>query len=135
MRTLTRQEIIDIKDIHTRAVAVPEWGDDVGVIVKVMTGADRNAFDQSIIKIVNGERIPNLDNLRLKLVALTVVDESGNVLFGQDEISDLAKKNSAAIERLFKVAQELNGLAPAAVEEAAKNSVPGPNGVSHSISP
>lgn len=133
MKILTRQEIVDAKDIHTRFVDVPEWGGSV--IVKVMSGADRNAFDQSIVKIIDGKRVPDLNNVRLKLVALTVIDEAGNVLFGQDELAELGKKNSAALERLFDVAQELNGMAPTAVDTAVKNSSPGPNGALLSGSP
>jgi hypothetical protein len=128
MKILTRQEIVDVKDIQTRVVDVPEWNGSV--IVKVMSGFDRNAFDQSIVKIIDGKRTPDLNNVRLKLVALTVVDEAGNALFGQDELADLGKKNSAAIERLFEVAQELNGMLPTAVDTAVKNSSPGPNGAS-----
>lgn len=135
MKILNRQEIVAAKDIQTREVPIPEWGEGVGVVVRMMTGADRNLFEKSIVAIdAEGKRSPNMDNIRLKLVAMTMVDPDGNPLFGPDELGDLAKKSAAAIDRIFAVAQELNGMAPASVEDAEKNSAPGLNGSSVSAS-
>ncbi|MFP3624566.1 hypothetical protein SB771_35415, partial [Burkholderia sp. SIMBA_051] len=70
-------------------------------------------------------------NMRTKLLVHTVVDEAGRALFdGDADVRELAGKSSAAIERLFTVAQRLNGLAADSVENAEKNSVSGPSDVS-----
>jgi hypothetical protein len=133
MSILTRQQIVDAQDIKTQMVEVPEWGGSV--VVRMMTGADRDRFEQSMVAIgADGKREPNLTNMRSKLVAMCAVDEQGNLLFGPDEIDHLAKKSAAAIERVFVVAQELNGLAPKEVESAVKNSAPGPSDASTSAS-
>jgi hypothetical protein len=134
MRILTRQDIVAAQDIKTETVEVPEW--DGAVIVRMMSGGDRDRFEQSLTSVLpGGRREANLTNMRSKLVAMCAVDEQGNALFGPDEINDLAKKSAAAIERLFVVAQRLNGLSPEDVGEAVKNSAPGPNGASPSVSP
>lgn len=134
MRILTRQDILSAQDIKSTTVEVPEWGG--AVIVRMMSGAERDQFEQSMIAIdASGKRTPNLSNMRSKLVAMTAVDEDGHYLFGLDELAQLSAKSGAAIERLFNAAQELNALTPASAEDAVKNSVPGPNGASPSVSP
>ncbi len=134
MKILTRQDIVAAQDIETETVDVPEWNG--AVIVRMMSGADRDRFEQSLTTVrADGRREANLTNMRSKLVAMCLIDEEGRALFGPDEIDDLAKKSAAAIERVFIVAQRLNGLAPDDIGEARKNSAPGPNGASPSVSP
>ena len=134
MKILTRQDIVAAQDIETETVDVPEWNG--AVIVRMMSGADRDQFEQSLTTVrADGRREANLTNMRSKLVAMCLIDEEGRALFGPDEIDDLAKKSAAAIERVFIVAQRLNGLAPDDIGEARKNSAPGPNGASPSVSP
>jgi len=134
MKILTRQDIVDAKDISTETVEVPEWGGSV--IVRMMSGADRDQFQQSCMIVrADGKHEADMRNMQPKLVAACVIDEQGNLLFGPDEVADLAAKSAVAIERVFDVAQRLNGLAPGAVGEAVKNSPPGPNGASPSVSP
>jgi hypothetical protein len=134
MRILTRQDIVAAQDIETETVEVPEW--DGGVIIRAMSGADRDRFENSLTTVrADGRHEANLTNMRSKLVAMCAVDEQGRPLFGPDEIDDLAKKSAAAIERLFVVAQRMNGLAPENVGDAVKNSAPGLNGASSSVSP
>jgi hypothetical protein len=134
MGLLTRQDIVAAQDIKTVDVEVEEWGGSVRV--RMMSGAERDQFEQSMVMIgADGKRVPNLANMRSKLVVMCAVDEKGNHLFGPDEVEHLAAKSAAAIERVFMAAQELNALAPREAEAAVKNSAPGPNGASYSASP
>ncbi len=64
----------------------------------------------------------NLQNIRAKLVALTVVDEQGNRIFKDEDVKWLGNKSAAALDRIFEVAQRLSGLRDEDVEELAKNS-------------
>jgi hypothetical protein len=87
-----------------------------------MTGADRDAFENSMVSVrPDGTREQNLTNFRTKLVALTVVDDAGNLLFSADDLARLAAKSALAIDRVFVVAQSINGFGAQAVETAAKN--------------
>jgi hypothetical protein len=134
MKILTRQDIVAAQDILTETVEVPEW--DGAVIIKMMSGADRDRFENSMVVVgPDGKRIANMTNMKSKLVAMCAVDEKGNLLFGADEVDHLAAKSSAAIERLYEAAQKLNALEPKDAETAVKNSAPGPNGASPSVSP
>ena len=45
--TLTKDQILEANDLQSESVTVPEWGGDV--LVRTMTGADRDAFEASMI--------------------------------------------------------------------------------------
>ena len=94
---------------------VPEWGGTVRVAT--MTASERDRWES---ETYGGEK-PNTEDYRARFVALCLVDEAGNRLFSNKEVSDLGKKSAAALHRVFKAAQELNALSDAEVEGAEKN--------------
>jgi hypothetical protein len=51
-----------------------------------------------------------------------MVDENGERLFQEEDTFPLGGKSAAALDRIFTVAQRLNGLRDEDVEELAKNS-------------
>lgn len=110
-----RDSILAAADLKTETVTVPEWGGDV--IVSCLSAYDRDAFEASMIG--NGEK-PDLTNLRARLVARCIVDESGDRTFSDEDITALGKKSASAINKLFVVAQRINGMEAGAVDAAAK---------------
>ena len=117
---LSRDQILEASDLKTQVAEVPEWGGSV--IVRTMTGADRDTFENNLVTVkADGSREQNLTNFRAKLVALTAVDDAGNLLFSADDVARLSGKSAAALERVFTVAQAINGLGAQAVEDATKN--------------
>lgn len=122
MGILTREEILQADDLKTEIVNVPEWGGEV--IVRTMTGTDRDIWDNLMFR--KGERNYLNDN-RAKLCSCTIVDEHGNLLFTEDDVIELGKKSSMALNRVFDVAKRLNGLGPDDVKEMAKNSYETPD--------
>lgn len=120
MNILTKAAILAADDLKTEVVSVPEWGGEV--LVSVMTGTARDEYENSIIDIdSNGKAVQNLTNVRAKLLAATIVDESGNLLFNETDIAALGRKSSAALDRLFSAAQKLNAVSDEELEEIAKN--------------
>lgn len=118
-KLLTRDDILQAQDLPTERVSVPEWSGEV--LVRGLTGAERDKFEASIV-VRKGNRTDfNPDNMRAKLVALCVIDEQGNRLFTDDDVKILGKKSATALDRVFQVAQRLSGLQPGAIEEAEKN--------------
>lgn len=116
---LNREQIAAAQDLKHEDVPVPEWGGDVRV--RVMTGVEREAFGASLIG-PNGK--PDMKNYKLGLVATCMVGEDGRPLFGLDEVQFLGEKSAVALERVFDVAQRLNGVgdaAKAAIEAAEGN--------------
>jgi hypothetical protein len=123
MAILGRDQILQAQDIKTQTVPVPEWGGEV--IVRALTGAERDAYESSCVEMQDGKQVPNLKNIRAKLVSLTVVDEQGKRLFTSADVEALGKKSGAVLDRLFDVARELSGLTQQAVETSRGNSGPG----------
>ncbi len=113
---LSKEAILAAQDLETQDIEVPQWG---GVVrVRVMTGADREAFYQSIQDLDPKSKVRRISML---LIALCAVDEEGNRLFTEEDVETLARKSSKAIERVAKAIVRLNRLNEEAVEEAEKN--------------
>lgn len=130
MTLLSRDQILQADDLTHEDVEVPEWGGTVRV--RTLTGSERDAFEQSVITRRGKQVDMNLENLRAKLAALTIVDEDGERLFSEADVQALAQKSAAALSRVFTVAQRLNGLTDGDVEELTENLSGGPNGASTS---
>ena len=130
--TLTKDQILEANDLKTQSVEVPEWGGSV--LVRTMSGTDRDAFEASMITLSpDGTRKPNMTNMRAKLVALTVVDDAANRLFDASDVDRLALKSASALERVFEAAQRINGLGVDAQDDIAKNSGAGLSASSTSV--
>jgi|SRR6267154_1246396 len=124
MTLLTRASIISAADLRTEVIEVPEWGG--AVTIRTMTGVDRDAYEaSSIITDGNGKRRVDMTNMRAKLVALTVVDDAGAPMFTLRDVDAIGAKSAAALDRIFRAAQRLNGLGADDVVAAEKNSGPG----------
>lgn len=123
---LSRAEILAAADIQTESVAVPQWGGEV--LVRGLSGLERDAFEASIIRGKGKSAEVNLQNLRAKLVAASVIGEDGKHLFAEADVEALGRKSAAALQRVFEVAQRLSGLSPEDVEELTKNSGSGQSG-------
>lgn len=133
MTTLNRDQILEANDLTLESVDVPEWGGSV--MVRAMTGADRDAFDASNVKEVDGKLVSDYTNLCVKLVARTIVDEAGNRIFSDDDMSALGRKSAAALDRVYRVAQRLNMVGAQGAAEAGKNSASGQSSDSGTDSP
>lgn len=113
MRILTKEAILAADDLPRELVNVPEWGGDV--FVRTMTGTDRDAFEASLIG-----KEGRMENVRARLVSLTLCNEAGERMFDDAEIATLGKKSARALDRVFSVAQRLNGIGTEQVEAAKK---------------
>jgi hypothetical protein len=129
-KLLKRNEILDIQDIKTERVEVPEWGGDV--LVRGLDGSGRDGFEASVLEQHGKKRQVNLQDIRAKLVAKSCVDEDGNLIFSEDDVAALTRKSAAALQRVYQVAQRLCGLSDEDVDELQKNSVSAPAGASTS---
>lgn len=112
---LTKEQILTAEDLPFEDVSVPEWGGEVRV--RTMTGAAKDAFEESVL--LNGK--PNYGNFRAKLLSKTIVDDGGNLQFTEAEVEALGGKSSKAIDRVYKVAKRLNAISSEDQEELVKN--------------
>ena len=63
----------------------------------------------------------NLENLRARLVMLTVIDHEGKRLFSVKDVEALGKKSAKALDKVFEAAQRLSGLRDEDIEELTEN--------------
>ncbi len=113
MNILSKDAILAADDLLRETVNVPEWGGEV--LVRTMSGTDRDAFEASLI-----EKDGRMENVRARLVSLTLCDAQGDRLFDDSEIVALGRKSARALDRVFSVAQRLNGIGVEQVDIAKK---------------
>lgn len=144
--SLSRDDILKkAGDLKTREVSVPGW--DEPVIVRELTGTDRDSYEASFMverpvldakgKPVPGrtEMVRKPDNYQAKLVARAMVDSDGNRLFTDADAGALGQLPCAVITPIFEAAAELSGLGENDVEQLAGNSEAAQSGDSSSTSP
>jgi len=120
MALLTKQQIVDANDLETVEVNVPQWGGSV--LVRALTAKQRGQLMSTLIDQTKDGRTLRLQDLQARLCAMSIVDGQGKRFFSDNEIVALGAKSSAALQRVFEVAQRLSGLSDEQVEELSKNS-------------
>jgi hypothetical protein len=116
MALLSKDAILGADDRPTKDVEVPQWGGTVRL--RALSGTERDAFEASTMVFVEGKpRRPNLANLRARFLALCIVDDNGDRLFGEDEVHALGAKSVAALDLLFTEARKLSRLTNKDLEE------------------
>jgi Phage tail assembly chaperone len=127
---LTRDAILAASALRTEDVPVPEWGGSV--LVRELRGRERDEFEASLAVQRGNRMVPDVANMRAKLVARVVVGEDGEPVFSQQDVNALGELSAAALDRVFEVASRLSALNPDSLEEKAKNSATAQNGGSTS---
>lgn len=136
-----RKAILSAKDLDLEPVEIPEWpytredGSEACTFwLRRMTGAERDAFEEETYIIRDGKSQIVRQNLRARLLVRTLVDPEGNRIFQDGEAPLLGNKAAAVLVRLYDIAQQLNGLTKADVDELEKNSDSDPTDASTSAS-
>lgn len=132
-RYLTRSELLAklMPTIHEMDL------DGFTIRVAEMTAAAKDSFEQSLIaKNEEGEQTgQDISNVRAKLIARTLVDESGARMFTDDEADMVGNTIGAgAVDPIFRFAQKVNGFGRGVEAAAAKKSEPIPGSDSPSAS-
>lgn len=114
--SLARDRILELgaAPIVSPPVPVPEWGGEVHV--RVMTGAERDAFE-----IATVPPLGSLRNVRARLIVACACDERGTRLFEDGDVEAVGALDARALDRVFRAARELNALGPDQVEAIKKN--------------
>lgn len=99
MSVLSREAIKKVSDCKLERVPVPEWGGDV--FMKTLSGTERDQFE-------DGYAEQKMKNFRSRFLVLTLCNESGERLFGDDEAQELGSKSSIVLNRLFEKGWALN---------------------------
>jgi hypothetical protein len=116
---LSKEQILAAADLKFEVVAVPEWGGDVRI--RSMTGSARDEFEAAMFAAKGPDETLNLQNVRARMISLSVVDEQGVRLFSEADIQALGEKSGAALERVYARCTKLNAISKADVGELVKN--------------
>lgn len=127
-----RDQILQAEDRPWIDVPAPEWG-LAAVRIISMSGADRDSWEaEALIRRSQLEGTARLRNMRAELVARCAVDpQSGERIFGEDDIEALGKKSAKVLDRLFAAATRLNSVSDEDIKALEKNSGGGRSGASH----
>lgn len=129
---INRADILAQDDLKFRDISIPEWG-GAWVRVRAMSASQRDQFESDTVTRRGKTVETNLRDIRARLCILCLVDpETGEHLFEHEDTFLLGSKSAAALDRIFTVCQELNGLRESDVEELAANFLPDRNGDSRS---
>ncbi len=128
---LTRDAILQARDLPSEELEVPQWGGTV--VVRGLDGQGRDEFEASTIVMRGKKAVPDTANIRAKLVARCVIDHgTGEPMFTQQDVHALGELSGAALDRVFEVAARLSGLSEGDLEELEGNSSAAPGGDSPS---
>lgn len=112
-----RERILAADDLPMEVVEA--WGETF--YIRTMTGAERDAWEASIVDTSGKRPKAQLENVRAKLVVRCAVDEDGNRIFRDKDAEALGGKSSRIVGELYDTAARLNGITEDEVEELAKN--------------
>jgi hypothetical protein len=115
-------QILAADDLPILKVTVREWkgtdGKPLVLGVRVMTVEERDSYEKEWI----GNKDRGIDNFRTKYLARCLCHpESGERLFDEAGVEQLAKKSAAIVTKLFDKAMKHNNMTETDVEELAKN--------------
>lgn len=117
MTLLSKEDILNPSLLKTLELDVPELG---GIVrIREMTGAERDGLESYVLQHRENSAF---ENIRARVVALSVIDEQGNLLFPTPEdVEALGKTGWRALERIRKASDSLNAITKEDIEELRKN--------------
>lgn len=148
MKLLNAVQVLGSNDLRFKDVSCPEFAPEVdeagveltseqkaeyAVRIRNLTAEGRGVFiqhstNQDELKKANAEKAAKGEPfekpkfvIEALLVAMTAVDDTGALMFNEDQVLELNRKSAAAIARCSEAAQELSGLRPQDKDTAVKN--------------
>ncbi len=99
LKSSIKQEKVELKDLG------------ITVTLQEMDAARMEQYERLIYKIDDDGNL-NIDtkNLKSKMVAFSVVDDNGNLIFTAEDVEKLARSRGGVVKKLSDVAGKLNGL-------------------------
>lgn len=114
-----RDQILAADDLKNETVNA--WGMDL--TIRTLTGTERDKFEASMVLMSkSGKARQNIENIRARLVILTVIDPDDHDLpvFTEKDIPALGAKSGLELDKVFAASQKLNGFTKEDIEELAE---------------
>lgn len=87
------------------------------VKIREFTTADREKFEVLAMNTQKG----SAQNMKAKLIAISVMNDAGTRMFGDDEVAKIAQMPSSTTELLFNEILTLNGMGAGILEDIEGN--------------
>ncbi len=127
-----RDQIISSDDLTFEDHEIPEWG-NAKVRVCGLSGTERDAYESKMVSVRDkgADFDLHLANFRAKLLVKCLFDpETGERIFGDNEVNVLGAKSGVVLDRLHDIAHRLSGMDDGAPARAEGNSDADPSGAS-----
>jgi hypothetical protein len=116
IKILTRDEIAELDDLPTEILVIPEWGENVGVVIRGCSADER-------VKFVDESTDPETDKIDTeKAVYSSILLGVIQPKFTEDDIPMLKARSASAIDRISRKWLELSGIGEDQLRDARKNS-------------
>lgn len=126
-----KEQIFAADDLPREEVSqlVPEWKLSEPLFVRTLHGFERDQFEADNLDqdAPQGQARVNLRNMRARFLVKCLVDKDGVRVFSDVEALELGQRSARVLDRLFEVAQRLNGIREKDLEVIRKNSGPAPS--------
>ena len=98
--------------LHRATVVLPDVGE---LTVQEITGAQREKFESMVLnkrrEAENAKRDLDLSGSKALLVQMSVIDpETGELMFGLEDLAKLGVLPSRTLESLFSASQDVSGI-------------------------
>lgn len=122
-KLLDKAGILARRGRRYKTFPVRAW-DGALVRIQSMTAAERDNFEDSVQKTdpKSGKSYTDLRNARAKLCVLTMVDDQGKRLFGDEDVKAVGQLDASAINEIFEETSAFNGILKKDIEELVGNS-------------
>lgn len=121
-------------DYKTEYVETPEWGEDTAVLIRSLTGTERDQFEGSMLDIRSKDSFTvKFENVRAKLISMCIIDpDTKERLYKDHEIKLLGNRNAVVLDRIYDACQRLSGLTSKDIQTLTANLKNGVSAVSGS---
>lgn len=132
MALLTREQILEAKDIQTKEIDVPEWGGKLRI--KQLSAKEYSDITMNMVNIKkiaakqiskkNADDVEDainenaIKNQKILLIIKSIVDENMKPLFTEADMELLYQKNTNVIDRVISEIEQFNTVS---TEHAKKN--------------
>ena len=111
MSFLTKELLLSKRERKIKKVLLPELGHDEFIFVRSLKSAEITGWQASMLNPKTGEPSIKLQKQsRERLVMLAACDDSGNPIFGREDLEALNSLENSIIGRIAVAIQELCGI-------------------------
>ena len=101
-----KKRILNATDLKKESTYIPEW--EAYVLVRELTALERQEVERK-------------DFSRVHIAVRCLIDEDGNNIFSDNDITELQRKSSSVIDRISAIATRLSGIGHEYIDDRIEN--------------